>query len=85
MTREEIQAQLTEIFRKLFKNPELILNDELTAKDVKGWDSLNHINLIVATEKSFKIKFTTKEIQGLPNVGKLIDVIHTKITSGPQK
>ena len=85
MTREEVQAQLTEIFRKLFKNPELILNDELTAKDVKGWDSLNHINLIVATEKSFKIKFTTKEIQGLPNVGKLIDVIHTKITSGPQK
>ena len=85
MTREEVQAQLTEIFRKLFKNPELILNDELTAKDVKGWDSLNHINLIVATEKSFKIKFTTKEIQGLPNVGKLIDVIHNKITSGPQK
>ena len=85
MTREEVQAQLTEIFRKLFKNPELILNDELTAKDVKGWDSLNHINLIVATEKSFKIKFTTKEIQGLPNVGKLIDVIHTKITSGSQK
>jgi acyl carrier protein len=85
MTREEVKAQLTEIFRKLFKNPELILNDELTAKDVKGWDSLNHINLIVATEKSFKIKFTTKEIQGLPNVGKLIDVIHTKITSGPQK
>ena len=85
MTREEVQAQLTEIFRKLFKNPELILNDELTAKDVKGWDSLNHINLIVATEKSFKIKFTTKEIQGLPNVGKLIDVIHTKITSGDQK
>ena len=57
MTREEVQAQLTEIFRKLFKNPELILNDELTAKDVKGWDSLNHINLIVATEKSFKIKY----------------------------
>ncbi len=85
MTREEVKAQLTEIFRKLFKNPELILNDELTAKDVKGWDSLNHINLIVATEKSFKIKFTTKEIQGLPNVGKLIDVIHNKITSGPQK
>jgi len=36
MTREEVQAQLTEIFRKVFKNPELILNDELTAKDVKG-------------------------------------------------
>ena len=85
MTREEVQAQLTEIFRKVFKNPELILNDELTAKDVKGWDSLNHINLIVATEKSFKIKFTTKEIQGLPNVGKLIDVIHSELTSLNQK
>jgi acyl carrier protein len=85
MTREEVQAQLTEIFRKVFKKPDLVLSDELTAKDVKGWDSLNHINLIVATEKSFKIKFTTKEIQGLPNVGKLIDVIHAKITNSSQK
>ena len=85
MTREEVMLQLTEIFRKVFKRPDLILNDELTAKDVKGWDSLNHINLIVATEKSFKIKFTTKEIQGLPNVGRLIDVIYTKISSSDQK
>ncbi|MCB1142585.1 MAG: acyl carrier protein [Leptospiraceae bacterium] len=79
MSREEVTDQLNEIFTKIFKKPDIQIHDEMTAKDVKGWDSLNHINLIVAIEKSFKIKFTTKEIQGLPNVGKLIDVIHQKL------
>ena len=79
MSRDEVITQLNEVFRKIFKNPDLSITDEMTAKDVKGWDSLNHINLIVAIEKSFKIKFKTKEIQGLPNVGNLIDVVHQKL------
>ena len=79
MSREEVTDQLNEIFTKIFKKPDIQIHDEMTAKDVKVWDSLNHINLIKKKKKSFKIKFTTKEIQGLPNVGKLIDVIHQKL------
>lgn len=80
MTREAIIEELTTIFRDLFDNEKITLFDEMTAKDVKGWDSLNHINLIVATEKKFKIKFTTKEIQNLPNVGKFLDLVQKKVS-----
>ncbi|MBP7284592.1 MAG: acyl carrier protein [Leptospiraceae bacterium] len=80
MTRETIIEELTQIFRDLFDNDKITLFDEMTAKDVKGWDSLNHINLIVATEKKFKIKFTTKEIQNLPNVGKYLDLVQKKLS-----
>ena len=80
MTRETIIEELTQIFRDLFDNDKITLFDEMTAKDVKGWDSLNHINLIVATEKKFKIKFSTKEIQNLPNVGKYLDLVQKKLS-----
>ncbi|HNO26340.1 MAG TPA: acyl carrier protein [Leptospiraceae bacterium] len=68
------------MFAKIFRNPKIELFDAMTAKDVKGWDSLNHINLILATEKLFKIKFTTKEIQTLPNVGSFIELIEKKLS-----
>jgi acyl carrier protein len=56
----------------------LTLSKATTAQDVDGWDSLMHINLIVAIEREFKIRFTTKEITALRNVGDLIDVIARK-------
>ena len=50
----------------------------MTASDVEDWDSLNHINLIVAVEREFKVKFTTAEVSGLKNVGDLMDLIGRK-------
>ena len=79
MTREEVTQKLTGSFHDLFEDDSIVLFDAMTAKDVKGWDSLNHINLIIMTEKEFKIKFTTKEIQNLPNVGNFIDLILKKL------
>jgi acyl carrier protein len=75
MTKTEIQHKLTGIFQDLFDNPTLELSDTTTAKDVQGWDSLSHINLIVATEKAFAVSFTTKEVKGLTDVGGLIGLI----------
>ena len=39
------------------------------------WDSLEHINLIVAVERCFGIKFTMGETTGLKNVGEMVDKI----------
>jgi acyl carrier protein len=50
----------------------------MTADDVENWDSLTHINLIVAIEHEFQIKFTTREIAGLQNVGELMDLVLRK-------
>jgi acyl carrier protein len=66
--------------RKVFDDATLAVDRTTTAQDVDGWDSLTHINLIVAVEREFKIRFTTSEVQGLKNVGDLIDLIARKTT-----
>lgn len=78
MTSEQIYTQLTEIFRDLFDDESLVLNPETTAADVPGWDSFNHINLIVATEQKLGIRFNTAEIESLRNVGHFVEVIQSK-------
>lgn len=79
MTTEQIYTQLTEIFRDLFDDESIVLKPDTTAADVEGWDSFNHINLMVAIEARFKIKFKTAEIESLHNVGHLVDVIASKV------
>jgi acyl carrier protein len=78
MTHDEIHTKLTGIFREIFDNPALAINDSTTARDVEGWDSLAHINLIVAAEKAFGVRFTTKEVKALANVGDFIRLIEKR-------
>jgi len=78
-TLDSIQTQLTDIFRAEFDDPSLMIRNEMTAADVEGWDSLSHINLIVAIERSFDVRFTLAEIQRLKDVGTLIDLISQKV------
>ena len=78
MTPAEITAQLTGVFRQVFDDDTLELHEAMTAKDVPDWDSLNHINLIVAVERSFRVKFTTREISALAKVGDLVALIGAK-------
>lgn len=80
MQQEEIYAQLTEIFRDLFDDQDIVLRPGLTAADVPEWDSFNHINLIVAVEAMFHIKFQTAELESMHTVGHLADLIQTKLT-----
>lgn len=75
-----IYPQLTEVFRDTFDEPDLVLTPELSAKDVETWDSISHIRLIVAIEQAFRIKFGTREIDGLNNVGELAALIETKLS-----
>ncbi len=78
MPREEIYARLTELFRELFSNDEIVLRPEMTADDIEGWDSFNHLSIIVAVETRFAIKMKTSEIEKLANVGELVAAIESK-------
>ena len=78
MEKNQILAEVQELFREVLDNEEIVLNNATTADDVEEWDSLTHIQLIVAIEKHFKIKFTSKEILSWQNVGEMIDCIATK-------
>lgn len=78
--RDEVINITQEIFREIFDEHELVINDMMTASDIPEWGSLNHITLIHAIEKEFKIKFALGELQGLKNVGAMINLIVKKIS-----
>ena len=71
--------KLSDIFKVLFNRPNLELNDNLTAKDVPGWDSFNHVNLIINIEEEFGVRFSNDEVGGMQNVGNLKKLLATKI------
>lgn len=79
MTREDIYAQLNEVFRDTFDDDSIELCDETTAEDIDAWDSLMHISLIVNTEQSFGIKFSMGEVSTMKNVGAMVDAIASKL------
>lgn len=75
MKREEILTKVQNIFREVFDDEELTVNDDTTAKDIEDWDSFEHINLVVAMEQEFNVKFPMKRVVTLRNVGEMIDMI----------
>jgi len=70
---------LNQVFQEVFDDETLIVAPATTANEVDGWDSLSHVNLIMAVESRFKIRFTNKELLTFKNVGDLLRVIESKI------
>ncbi|MGP1457983.1 MAG: acyl carrier protein [Treponema sp.] len=73
--REEIFSRLNEVFRDVFDDETITVNNGTTSSDIEDWDSLSHINLIVAVENMFGIKFSMGETTHLKNVGEMVDII----------
>ena len=79
MTDPELYAGLNEIFRQVLDNDSIALTPEMTAEDVEGWDSMNHIFIVVEIEKRFGIKFQAAEMEELKNVGELAGLVRAKV------
>jgi acyl carrier protein len=79
MERNEILEKVQDVFREELELDDLVLADETTADDVEEWDSLSHVQLVVALEKTFGIKFTSREILSWDNIGDLVDCIGKKL------
>ena len=79
MTRKEIFDGVQDIFRDIFDDDELVIEDKTSSDDIKDWDSLNHINLVSAIEKEFKIRFALGELTALKDVGAMIDLMIEKL------
>ncbi len=75
MTRDEVFSKLNEVFRDVFDDEEISVTAETNADDIEDWDSLSHINLVVAVEKEFGVKFSMGETQKMKNVGEMVDLI----------
>jgi acyl carrier protein len=78
METTEIVSRLTPIFRDVFSDDDLVVNEGMTAADVPTWDSLSNINMIIAVEKAFGVKFSIKDVRSLKNVGELLELIKRK-------
>ena len=79
MSREGIYEQLNEVFRDVFDDDTIEVNDQTTSRDIEDWDSLEHINLIAAIETQFGMKFTMGQVVTMKNVGEMVDIISSQI------
>lgn len=75
MDKNNIMTRLTEIFRDVFDDNSIVINENTTSNDIDEWDSIEHINLIGAVEEEFKLRFKMKEVSGMKNAGEMIDII----------
>lgn len=78
MTENEIIPSLTKVFRNVFDDDTIVITRRTTANDIDDWDSLEHINLIAAVERRYRIRFTMKEVSSMKNVGEMIDIIASR-------
>ena len=69
---------MTPIFRDVFNDEAFVVSEGMTAADVAAWDSLSNINMIIAVEKAFGVKFSIKDVRNPKNVGELLDLIKRK-------
>lgn len=78
MQRNQLLEQINKVFIDILDNDQIELSEQTVADDIAEWDSLTHIQLVVAIEKHFSIRFTSKEIQSWKNVGEMINCIQSK-------
>jgi acyl carrier protein len=78
MAEPQIYQSLTTIFRDIFLRDDLVLTPALSARDVPDWDSFKQIEIIIAVEEHYRIKFRTRELDSLNTVGDLVQLIASK-------
>lgn len=82
MEREEVLEALNSIFRNIFDDEAICLSEETTSEDIDEWDSIEHINIIFACERRWKIEFDVEELSSTKNIGDLITIITIKVNRG---
>ncbi|MBO7729732.1 MAG: acyl carrier protein [Lachnospiraceae bacterium] len=77
---EKIYETLNEIFQDVFDDEDIVVDAETNSETIEDWDSLEHINLVVAIEKAFGLKFSMDEVTGMKNVGEMVEIIKARGT-----
>jgi acyl carrier protein len=80
MNEEEIYERLTRVVRETLKNPQIQLKSETKPADIAGWDSLNHVNLIVAIEREYETEFSLDELERFSTVADLVALLVAKVS-----
>lgn len=80
MTKNEIYERLNKVFQDVFDDESITVNEKTTSADIEEWDSLEHINLVIAIETEFGMKFTLGETTSMKNVGEMVTIIAKRAT-----
>ena len=75
MTRAEVYEKLNKVFQDVFDDETITVHDETTSEDIEDWDSLEHINLVVAVENEFGVHFSMGQVNKMKNVGEMVNII----------
>lgn len=78
MNKNELWERLNEVFRDVFDDRKITVDENTTAEDIEDWDSLEHINLVEAVEQEFRMCFKMKEVSGMKNVGEMARIIEER-------
>ena len=78
LMEERIYETLNEIFRDIFDDEDIVVTPETNSDTIEDWDSLEHINLVVAIEKAFGLKFFMDEVTGMKDVGEMVEIIKAR-------
>ena len=76
---KEIYDRLNNVFRDIFDDDSIVVTAETTSNDIEDWDSLEHINLVVAVEQEFGMKFNMNEVTTMKNVGEMVEIIKSRM------
>jgi acyl carrier protein len=80
MSNVEIYTQLNTIFREVLQAKDLQLTDDMTQGSVRGWDSINQIQIVLTVEEKFKIELSNDEILRLKTVGDIARIVGQKVS-----
>lgn len=78
MNKNKLWERLNEVFRDVFDDRKITVDENTTADDIEDWDSLEHINLVEAVEQEFRMRFKMKEVSGMKNVGEMARIIEER-------
>lgn len=73
-----MEDKLKQVFKELFKIEPGDFREDLDVNSVAGWDSMNHLNLIIAMEESFNVSFSTEEVIQMTSVKSIIETLRGK-------
>jgi len=73
-----VLAEITDVVRQVLEDRTIELAPETAVGDMAGWDSMNHIAILVEAECRFDVVFDLADVDAVPTVGHLVRLIQAK-------
>lgn len=80
MTDDEILDAVNQVVRDVFVRDDIVLTTLSTSRDVDGWDSFRHIDILLSLEVRFELRFSSREVDVMETVGDLVQAIARRQT-----